>query len=57
MEEADGRDYLPFYTDNLAEPDWSLASDYRLPSRPRHGTVLPATAEELARVRVAFPNS
>ncbi|MEV7889805.1 glycoside hydrolase family 43 protein [Streptomyces sp. NPDC002817] len=57
MDEAGGRGYLPFHTDGLAEPDWSLPSDYRLPSRPRHGTVLPVTAEELARVRAAYPNS
>ncbi|MCX5358278.1 hypothetical protein OG864_06160 [Streptomyces sp. NBC_00124] len=57
MDEAGGRGYLPFHTDGLAEPDWSLQSDYRLPSPPRHGTVLPVTAEELARVRAAYPNS
>ncbi|GEC10379.1 hypothetical protein SSP24_80340 [Streptomyces spinoverrucosus] len=57
MDEAGGRGYLPFHTDSLAEPDWSLPSDYQLPSRPRHGTVLPVTAEELARVRAAYPNS
>ncbi|MES5819868.1 glycoside hydrolase family 43 protein [Streptomyces sp. RG80] len=55
MDEAGGRGYLPFHTDSLADPDWSLPSDYRLPSRPRHGTVLPVTAEELARVRAAYP--
>ncbi|WP_329445783.1 glycoside hydrolase family 43 protein [Streptomyces canus] len=57
MDEAGGRGYLPFHTDSLSEPDWSLPSDYQLPSRPRHGTVLPVTAEELARVRAAFPSS
>lgn len=57
VDEADGRSYLPFHTDSLAEPDWSPASNYRLPSRPRHGTVLPVTAAELAQVRAAFPNS
>ncbi|NNN31915.1 glycoside hydrolase family 43 protein [Streptomyces sp. S3(2020)] len=56
MDEASGRGYLPFHTDSLAEPTWSLPSDYALPSRPRHGTVLPVTAEELARVRAAYPN-
>jgi hypothetical protein len=56
MDEASGRGYLPFHTDSLAEPNWSLPSDYELPSRPRHGTVLPVTAEELARVRAAYPN-
>lgn len=57
MDEAAKRGYLPFHTDSLSEPDWSLPSDYQLPSRPRHGTVLPVTAEELARVRAAYPNS
>lgn len=55
MDEAGGRGYLPFHTDSLAEPHWSLPGDHALPSRPRHGTVLPVTAEELARVRAAHP--
>lgn len=57
MDEAGGRGYLPFHTDSLADPHWTLASDYALPSRPRHGTVLPVTAAELARIRAAYPNS
>jgi hypothetical protein len=32
-----------------------MPTDYDLPDRARHGTVLPVTAAELDRVRAAFP--
>ncbi|WP_225993083.1 glycoside hydrolase family 43 protein [Actinomadura rudentiformis] len=55
MDESSGRGYIPFTTRELDKPSWSIPDDYDLPSRPRHGTVLPITKAELDRVRAAFP--
>ncbi|WP_432467817.1 LamG-like jellyroll fold domain-containing protein [Agarivorans sp. Z349TD_8] len=46
IDEFGGRGYIPFETTDLSSGNWSLAKDYTLPSRPRHGTVLPVTAKE-----------
>jgi hypothetical protein len=50
VDEYGGRGYLPLETADIANPDWKLSSSYRLPRNPRHGTVLPITAAELARI-------
>ncbi|MCE6999192.1 family 43 glycosylhydrolase [Saccharothrix sp. S26] len=55
IDEFGGRGYVPFETTDLASGKWTLATGYELPSRPRHGTVLPVTKAELDRVRAAFP--
>jgi hypothetical protein len=55
IDEFGGRGYVPFETTDLASGQWTLSTDYSLPSRPRHGTVLPVTKAELDRVRAAFP--
>ncbi|QFZ18143.1 immunoglobulin-like domain-containing protein [Saccharothrix syringae] len=55
IDEFGGRGYVPFETTDLATGQWQLATGYELPSRPRHGTVLPVTKAELERVRAAFP--
>ncbi|MFE2754555.1 immunoglobulin-like domain-containing protein [Actinosynnema sp. NPDC059335] len=55
IDEFGGRGYVPFETTDLASGEWTLATGYELPSRPRHGTVLPVTKAELERVRAAFP--
>ncbi|KOX34433.1 1,4-beta-xylanase [Saccharothrix sp. NRRL B-16348] len=55
IDEFGGRGYVPFETTDLASGQWTLATGYELPSRPRHGTVLPVTKAELDRVRAAFP--
>jgi beta-xylosidase len=47
VDEYGGRGYIPLETDDIANPDWTVASDYDLPTSPRHGTVLPVTAAEL----------
>ncbi len=54
MDETPRRGYVPFATPSLDNPRWSIPPEYELPSRPRHGTVLPVTKAELARVRAAF---
>ncbi|GAA1275686.1 hypothetical protein GCM10009634_18560 [Saccharothrix xinjiangensis] len=55
IDEFGGRGYVPFETTDLASGQWQLATGYELPSRPRHGTVLPVTKAELDRVRAAYP--
>ena len=51
VDEYGGRGYIPLGTDDLENPDWQVASDYDLPASPRHGTVIPVTAAELAALR------
>jgi hypothetical protein len=53
VDEYSGRGYIPLETDDIANPDWQIASSYNLPSSPRHGTVLPITAAELATITSA----
>jgi len=53
VDEYTGRGYIPLETDDIANPDWKIASSYNLPSSPRHGTVLPITAAELATITSA----
>lgn len=53
IDEFGGRGYVPFQTTDLASGRWQPVASYELPASPRHGTVLPVTAAELARVRAA----
>jgi hypothetical protein len=46
IDEYGGRGYIPFETTNLAGGQWTPSSNYSLPGRPRHGMVLPLTAEQ-----------
>ncbi|KAM0716789.1 hypothetical protein Q7P37_008234 [Cladosporium fusiforme] len=50
VDEYGGRGYIPLETADIGNPDWKLSSSYNLPSSPRHGTVLPITAAELATI-------
>ena len=54
IDEFGGRGYVPFQTTDLASGQWQPVASYELPASPRHGTVLPVTAAELARVRAVF---
>ncbi|MFE6506984.1 immunoglobulin-like domain-containing protein [Nocardioides sp. NPDC057767] len=54
IDEFGGRGYVPFETTDLESGNFSISSDYQLPSRPRHGTVLPVTKAELDRIRTAY---
>lgn len=51
IDEFGGRGYVPFESTDLASGKWRMSTDYQLPSRPRHGTVLPVTRAELDRLR------
>ncbi|KAF1830191.1 Arabinanase/levansucrase/invertase [Decorospora gaudefroyi] len=48
VDEYTGRGYVPLETNDIANPNWKVSSSYKLPRSPRHGTVIPVTARELA---------
>ncbi len=49
------RGCVPFETTDLDSGEWTPSTDYRLPSSPRHGTVLPVTQAEYDRLLAAYP--
>ncbi|WP_179232703.1 immunoglobulin-like domain-containing protein [Paenibacillus rigui] len=55
IDEFGGRGYVPFETTDLSAGNWTLSSNYSLPSRPRHGTVLPVTQAEYDELLVQVP--
>ncbi|SER08450.1 Glycosyl hydrolases family 43 [Streptomyces sp. yr375] len=57
LDEFGGRGYLPFETTDLASGTWTPSTDYDLPSRPRHGTVLPVTQAEYDRLLRSYQPS
>ncbi|MFF4830255.1 family 43 glycosylhydrolase [Streptomyces sp. NPDC001315] len=54
LDEFGGRGYLPFETTDLDSGNWTPVTDYDLPSKPRHGTVLPVTRAEYDRLLRAY---
>ncbi|KAJ4313759.1 hypothetical protein N0V94_006775 [Neodidymelliopsis sp. IMI 364377] len=48
VDEYTGRGYIPLETADIAKPGWKVSKSYTLPKSPRHGTVIPVTAKELA---------
>ncbi|KAH9909697.1 beta-xylosidase/Xylanase [Xylariomycetidae sp. FL2044] len=48
VDEYTDRGYIPLETEDIANPDWQVSASYSLPTSPRHGTVIPITADELA---------
>jgi beta-xylosidase len=51
VDEYTGRQYIPLETTNLDQPNWRVSSSYKLPTSPRHGTVVPVTKNELNNLR------
>ncbi|WP_265520498.1 immunoglobulin-like domain-containing protein [Oerskovia flava] len=49
-----GQGYVPFESTDLSTGEWTLAEGAALPTSPRHGTVMPVTAAEHARLLDAF---
>jgi len=45
--------YVPLETEDIANPNWTVSASYNLPPHPRHGTVMPITAKELASLKEA----
>ncbi|MET9381448.1 family 43 glycosylhydrolase [Streptomyces sp. NPDC002928] len=54
LDEFGGRGYIPFETTDLDSGNWTPVTDYDLPSKPRHGTVLPVTQAEYDRLLRAY---
>ncbi|WP_405725840.1 family 43 glycosylhydrolase [Streptomyces sp. NBC_00028] len=54
LDEFGGRGYIPFETTDLDSGVWTPVADYDLPSKPRHGTVLPVTQAEYDRLLRAY---
>lgn len=50
VDEYTSRGYIPLETSDIADPTWRVSSSYSLPASPRHGTVIPITAIELAAI-------
>ena len=48
IDEYGGRGYVPLESADIASGKWKLSSSWSLPKSPRHGTVIPVTAEELS---------
>lgn len=46
-DEFGGAGYVPLESDDLTTGEWVLSTNYSYPVTPRHGTILPVTAEEL----------
>jgi len=46
IDEYGGRGYVPFETTNITAGSWVISTNYSLPSRPRHGSVIPITEAE-----------
>ncbi|MDN3027875.1 family 43 glycosylhydrolase [Streptomyces sp. S.PB5] len=54
LDEFGGRGYIPFETTDLDSGVWTPSTGYDLPSRPRHGTVLPVTQAEYDRLLTTY---
>ncbi|WP_075731408.1 family 43 glycosylhydrolase [Streptomyces acidiscabies] len=54
LDEFGGRGYIPFETTDLDKGVWTPSTNYELPARPRHGTVLPVTKAEYDRLLRAY---
>ncbi|SPJ73698.1 related to putative arabinase [Fusarium torulosum] len=54
VDEYGGRGYVPLETADLDKPDWKVSAKYKLPTSPRHGTVIPITAKEHEKLMSAF---
>ncbi|MCO1338832.1 hypothetical protein BJH93_08005 [Kocuria polaris] len=50
-----GQGYLLFETEDLNSGDWTSVPEAQLPTSPRHGTVVPITAQEQSALLDAFP--
>jgi hypothetical protein len=54
IDEFGGRGYVPFETTDLNSGSWRMATNYALPTSPRHGTVLPVTQAEYDRLLTRY---
>jgi beta-xylosidase len=54
VDEYTSRGYIPLETSDISNPSWKVSSSYSLPASPRHGTVIPITAAELATITAHY---
>ncbi|GKU06189.1 glycoside hydrolase family 43 protein [Fusarium langsethiae] len=54
VDEYGGRGYVPLETADLDKPAWKVSADYKLPTSPRHGTVIPITKAEHEKLMSAY---
>lgn len=54
IDEFGGRGYVPFETTDLNSGKWTISTNYSLPGKPRHGTVLPVTQAEYDRLKAQY---
>ncbi|KAI1340790.1 beta-xylosidase/Xylanase [Xylariaceae sp. FL0016] len=54
VDEYTSRGYIPLETEDIANPSWTISSSYTLPTSPRHGTVIPITADELSTITASY---
>ncbi|KAJ4116146.1 hypothetical protein NW768_011118 [Fusarium equiseti] len=54
VDEYGGKGYVPLETTNLDKPEWKVSKDYKLPTSPRHGTVIPITKKEHEKLLKAY---
>lgn len=55
IDEFGGRGYVPFETTDLSTGEWTISTNYNLPARPRHGSVLPITQSEYELLQKNIP--
>ncbi|KAI1419770.1 glycosyl hydrolase [Xylaria sp. FL1777] len=54
VDEYTSRGYIPLETSDISKPSWKISSSFKLPTSPRHGTVLPITSAELSRITSSY---
>ncbi|KAI0906083.1 glycosyl hydrolase [Ustulina deusta] len=54
VDEYTSRGYIPLETTDISNPSWKVSSSFKLPTSPRHGTVLPITSAELSRITSSY---
>lgn len=54
VDEYTSRGYIPLETTSISSPSWKISNSYSLPANPRHGTVIPITAAELAAITTHY---
>ncbi len=55
IDEFGSQGYVPFETTDLASGNWTKSEGAKLPGNPRHGTIIPVTASEFAKLSQQTP--
>jgi hypothetical protein len=50
-DEYGGGGYVPLESSSLTDPKWTLNRNFKYPTTPRHGTVIPLTGAELENIK------